>query len=537
MLPWIPNSLSLSLCCAQVMSVTAGATLLLASVFSFLFRDDVDGLWTRTKKGVFRWIRKLPFVKAKIKKEMIKTRATMVHSLLKSTPGEMRRPELPDRGASQEALLKELDGLEEMGEIEWEKGRVSGGLYNCSTELTELNTEVYRRCLWSNPLHPDVFPYIRKMEAEVVQWCCSLFHGGEGACGTMTSGGTESIMLAMKVYRQIGYEKGIQFPEMIIPSTAHAAFMKAGEFFRMKITHVPVDPQTCQVDVVAMARAISKNTVVIVGSVPPYPHGVADPIEEIARLAQSRGVGLHVDCCLGGFLVAFMEKAGYPMEPFDFQVKGVTSISADTHKYGYCPKGTSVVMYADEDFRHRQYFVETNWSGGIYASAITAGSRPGSLIAAAWATMLHFGVDGYVEETRKVVETTRWIISEMRKIPGIYVMGSPKISVFAIASQDFNIYSLSDAMSKRGWNLNPLQFPSALHMCVTAVTAREGAAKKFVEDVKEISAELLKNPDTQASEMAALYGASQAVADRSIMKEVGWMFLDLCYSSQEKEQS
>lgn len=476
-------------------------------------------------------------MKAKVEVEMAKAMASMANSsFFKKIPGEVVHDRLPAEGMAQEALMKELDLLEKLGEVEWKKGHVSGGLYNCNNELTQLNTEVYRRFVWSNPLHPDIFPNIRKMEAEVVQWCCSLFCGGEDACGTMTSGGTESIMLAMKVYREIGYEKGIQYPELVIPATAHAAFVKAGEFFRMKVTRVPVDPQTCQVNVAAMARAISKNTVVIVGSVPPFPHGIADPIEEIAQIARSHKVGLHVDCCLGGFLVAFMEGAGYPIEPFDFRVKGVTSISADTHKYGYCPKGTSVVMYSSAELRHRQYFVETNWSGGLYASAITAGSRPGSLIAATWATMLHFGVNGYVEQTRKIVETTHWIISEMRKIPGIYVMGSPKISVFAIASQDINIYNLSDSMLKRGWILNPLQFPPALHMCVTAVTTREGVAQKFVVDVKEIVAELLKNPSKVESGTAAMYGASQAVPDRSIVKEMAWMFLDLCYTSQPAPQ-
>ena len=517
------------------MSVSAGSALVLSSVLSRLFRDDIDNLWTRTKKMVFRWIRKLPFVKAKIRQEMKKARKSLVHSLLKEIPGEVCRTELPAEGVAQEALMKELNLLSEKGEVDWEKGGVSGGLYNCSKELTELNTEVYRRFLWSNPLHPDVFPNVRKMEADVVQWCCSLFHGGEEACGTMTSGGTESIMLAMKVYRDIGLERGIQFPEIVIPTTAHAAFVKAGQFYRMKVTRVPIDLKTCQVNVGAMARAISKDTVVIVGSVPPFPHGVADPIEKIAQLARSHRVGLHVDCCLGGFLVAFMERAGYPIEPFDFRVKGVTSISADTHKYGYCPKGTSVVMYSKPELRHRQYFVETTWSGGLYASASTAGSRPGSLIAATWATMLHFGVNGYVEQTKKVVETARWITSEMRNIPGIYVMGSPKISVFAITSQEVNMYHLRDAMEERGWHLNALQFPPALHMCVTMVTTKEGVATKFVADVRELVAELRKNPSTAMTGTAAMYGASQAVADRSIVREMACMFLDLCYSAQPRK--
>ena len=514
------------------MCVTAGVTLMVGSLVSWLLQDDVDPLGTRVKKSIFRWIRKLPFVRAKVQAEMRKAKDGLGKSLLKEIKGEVVREELPVEGVAQKELLRELDSLGRDGEMDWEKGGVSGGLYNCSQDLTELNTEVYRRFLWSNPLHPDIFPNIRKMEAEVVRWCCHLFNGGEESCGTMTSGGTESIMLAMRVYRDIGYERGIQFPEIVIPITAHAAFVKAGEFYRLKVTRVKVDPLTCQVDVAAMERAISSNTVVIVGSVPPFPHGVPDPIQDIAKVARRHGVGLHVDCCLGGFLAVFMEKAGFPIDPFDFRVDGVTSISADTHKFGYCPKGTSVVLYANQDLRHRQYFVETNWPGGLYASPITAGSRPGSLIAATWATMLHFGLNGYVELTRRVVEKARWIVAELRKIPGIHVMGTPTMSVFAMASEEINIYQLNDAMVKRGWSLNPLQFPPALHMCVTVVTTREGVAERFVSDVRECMEQLRKHPgDRKEGTTAALYGASQAVVDRKIVAEMACLFLDMCYSS------
>ena len=515
------------------MFVAAGVSLMAASLASWVLRDDVETARDRLKKTLFRWLRRLPFVRAKVAAEMAKAQAGMAESLLKEIPGEVVRAELPEKGVAKEELLRELDVLGKDGEMDWRKGWVSGGLYNSSEELTQLNTEVYRRFLWSNPLHPDVFPNIRKVESEVVRWCCGLFNGGPQSCGTMTSGGTESIMLAMRVYREIGYEKGIRFPEIVVPVTAHAAFSKAAEFYRMKIKRVRVDPLTCQVDVAAMERAISDDTVVVVGSFPPFPHGVPDSIQDIAQVARKNSVGLHVDCCLGGFLAVFMEKAGFPIAPFDFRVKGVTSISADTHKFGYCPKGTSVILYSDPALRRRQYFAETNWPGGLYTSAIMAGSRPGSLIAATWATMLHFGLDGYVALTKKVIETTRWIVSELRKTPGIYVMGEPTMSVFALASEEINIYQLNEAMTKRGWSLNPLQFPPALHMCVTVVTTKEGVADRFVSDVKECVAGLRRNPDKKAEGMAAMYGASQAVVDRKIVADITSLFLDLYYTSKK----
>lgn len=519
----------------QIVSMTAGMTLIATSIISWIFQDDVDPILVRLRKTTFRWVRKLPFVKNKIRVEMAKAKVDLGRSLLKKIPGEIVRAELPKVGVAKAELLRELDSLAKDGEKDWEEGGVSGGLYNCSEELTDLNTEVYRRFLWSNPLHADLFPNVRKMEAEVVRWCCGLFNGGKESCGTMTSGGTESIMLAMKVYREVGYEKGIKFPEIVLPLTAHAAFAKAAEFYRMRLTRVRVDPLTCQVDMKAMERAISRNTVVIVGSVPPFPHGIPDPIQEIGRVAKRHGVGLHVDCCLGGFLAIFMEKAGYPIDPFDFRVDGVTSISADTHKFGYCPKGTSVVLYSNLELRHRQYFVETNWPGGLYASAITAGSRPGSLIAATWATMLYFGVDGYVELTKRVVEKTQWIVQELREIPDIHVMGTPNMSVFAVGSDEINLYQLNDEMTKKGWSLNPLQYPAALHMCVTVVTTRDGVAERFVADMKECVAELKKNPRKADGSTAGLYGASHAVIDRKIVAEMTWIFLDLCYTTSRSQ--
>ena len=370
----------------QLVLLSVGATLIVTSLMDALCKDDVHTLQYRVKKHFYQLVRKLPSVKAKISKELGKALVDLEKSILKSSQGKSRRS-LPAQGLSADAVLAEIKTMEKMATVDWKKGGVSGTVYNGSDELTKLTTEVYSRCAWSNPLHPDVFPHVRRMEAEVVQWTLDLFHGGPDSCGTMTTGGTESIMMAMRAYRQLGYEKGIQFPEIVLPVSAHCAFDKAAEYFRMKLTHVPVDPVTRMVDLGQLKRSISSSTVVLVASVPQFPHGIMDPVSEVAQLALSYGVGVHVDCCLGGFVVPFMEEAGFPIPPFDFRVSGVTSISADTHKYGFAPKGTSVIMYSSKALRHMQYFIAPDWTGGVYATPSVCGSRAGSLIAATWATL------------------------------------------------------------------------------------------------------------------------------------------------------
>ena len=508
-----------------------GVTLLFKELLSFLFHED-EALWPRAKATFFRLLRLLPPVRAKIEEGVGKAMRASEKQLLTAKPGEKYRLQLPARGLTHGEVIGEVAALEKLAEIDWRKGWVSGALYNCSPEITAVATEVYSRFAWTNPLHMDVFPYIRKMEAEVVEWCVRIFNGGKDACGAMTTGGTESILMAMRAYRQIGYDRGIKYPEIVCAVSVHCAFNKAAEYFRMKITQVPVDPNTRKINLRAVAAAISKNTVVLVASAPHFPHGIVDPIEDMARLARGRGIGLHVDCCLGGFIVPFMERAGYEMAPFDFRVDGVTSISADTHKYGYAPKGTSVVLYANKDLRRKQYFIAPSWQGGLYATATMPGSRAGGLIAATWATMLFMGEDGYVDATRKVVETTRKITAAIKPIPGVYLLGDPKVSVFAFASDDFDIYRMGPAMSARGWNLSLLQFPKAIHLTVTMLHTHEGVADRFVTDLRECTAEIMKDPKAEATGEAALYGVATTLPDRSIVADIAGGFIDLMYQAR-----
>ncbi|ESO89041.1 hypothetical protein LOTGIDRAFT_228978 [Lottia gigantea] len=513
----------------QIVVYTAGTTLVIVYVKDFLFQEE--SLKERSKKEFFKWMKKIPYIKAQIDKEMAKTKKTMIETLYKDHAGHGYVCQLPYNGLSEKELMIELEKYRSLAKTNWQKGRVSGTVYSGDEKLTEIMTKTYGMFLWTNPLHPDVFPDIRKMEAEVVRMSCTLFHGDEESCGTVSQGGTESIMLACLAYRNLARERGIKVPEMLVPITVHPAFDKAASYFHMIIKHIPIDPETRQVDVKAMKRAISRKTCMLVGSAPAFPHGIIDPIQEIAELGKRYDIPVHVDSCLGGFLLPFMTKAGFALDPFDFRVDGVTSISADTHKYGFAPKGSSVILYKKKIYRTYQFFVQPNWTGGIYASPTVAGSRAGAIIAACWAAMMYVGEKGYVDSTKKIITTARVIADGIRKIKGVFVFGNPQVSVVGIGSNDFNIFNLSDALTAKGWNLNPLQFPSSIHICVTLPICQDGVAEQFLKDVEEISTELLNNPNAKDGGMAAIYGMAQSIPDRSMVREIACSFVEGWYNT------
>ncbi|KAK5908160.1 hypothetical protein CgunFtcFv8_016241 [Champsocephalus gunnari] len=514
----------------QIIGASVITTLGAVWIKGFLFQQE--SLLSRIKKLCFRLIRKIPFVGATIQTQLNKALDDMSASLCTLKEGMSYTKQLPSIGLSQSQVLDKIREYETLSEVKWENGYVSGTVYWGDESLTNLLVKVYGDFAWSNPLHPDIFPGVRKMEAEVVRMSCTLFHGGPNSCGAVTSGGTESILMACKAYRDMAYDRGIKYPEIVAPLSVHAAFDKAAHYFRMKLVHVPLDKKTMKVDVKAMRRAINKNTAMLVCSAPQFPHGIIDPIEEVAKLALRYSLPLHVDACLGGFLIVFMAKAGYPLAPYDFRVKGVTSISADTHKYGYAPKGSSVILYSDKKYRHYQYFVAPDWQGGIYASPSVAGSRPGGIIAACWATMMHIGENGYIDATKKIISTARKIKTETSKIKGVFVFGDPEVSVVAIGSDEFDIFRLSNALTTKGWNLNSLQYPSSIHICCTVLHTQKGVADQFVNDVKEQVAIILKNPKEKTTGMGAIYGMAQSIPDRSMVTEISRGFLDCLYSTE-----
>jgi glutamate/tyrosine decarboxylase-like PLP-dependent enzyme len=313
---------------------------------------------------------------------------------------------------------------------------------------------------------------------------------------------------------------------MIIPTTAHAAFVKAAQYFCIKLIRIPVG-KDFRADVTATHAAITDNTIVIVGSAPPFPHGIVDPIEELSELARQRGIGFHTDACLGGFILPWAAKLGYDVPPFDFRLPGVTSMSADTHKYGYAAKGTSVVMYRGEELRHYQYFAMIDWPGGLYFSPTFAGSRPGALSAACWAAMVSIGENGYMEAARRILETAKILKQGIREIPELHVLGDP-LFVVAFASDELDVYAVSDYMSKKGWSLNGLQLPACVHIALTLRHTQPGVVERLVSDLKEAVAYVKAHPEVQGS-LTPIYGMTGNIAMQGAVQEFLKEIIDITY--------
>jgi len=434
---------------------------------------------------------------------------------------------IPEHGYAREEILREMERLQAIEAARWQAGKVSGAVYHGDSAHIELMNRVYALHSQSNPLHADIWPSTTKFEAEIVAMTARMLNAPEGACGTVTSGGTESILLAMKTYRDWAREtRGITAPEIIAPTTAHAAFDKAAQYFGLRMIRIPVGADF-RADVAATRAAITPNTIALIGSAPPFPHGIIDPIEELSELAREHRIGFHTDACLGGFLLPWAEKLGYPVPPFDFRLPGVTSISADTHKYGYAPKGTSVILYRNTELRHFQYFTSTDWPGGLYFSPTIAGSRPGALSAACWAALVTMGEDGYLRATKAILETADKIKAGIRAIPELQLIGDP-LFVLAFTSETLDVFQVMEYLARKGWSLNGLHSPPAVHLCVTLRHTQAGVAEQFLADLREAVAYVKEHPDAPAG-VGPIYGMASVVELRGMVSDLLKMYMDVMY--------
>jgi glutamate/tyrosine decarboxylase-like PLP-dependent enzyme len=314
-------------------------------------------------------------------------------------------------------------------------------------------------------------------------------------------------------------------PEIVVPETAHAAFDKAAQYFGIRLVRTRVDGDM-RADVAATRAAVTDRTVAVVGSAVQFPHGVMDPIEELAAVAAENGIGFHTDACLGGFVLPFAERLGYPVPRFDFRVPGVTSISCDTHKFGYSAKGTSVLLWRSEELRDHQFYVTADWPGGLYFSPTLAGSRPGALSAQAWASLVSIGEDGYLEATGRVLQTATRIRRGIGEVPGLTVLGDP-LWVIAFTSDEASIYDVLHRMSVRGWSLNGLQRPAAAHLCVTLRHTVDGVADRFLADLASSVEDARREPG--GGLVAPVYGLAATPETRGDVDEILRTYCSVLY--------
>jgi sphinganine-1-phosphate aldolase len=436
---------------------------------------------------------------------------------------------LPAVGRERADVLSEVWTRAEAERWRWAGGYASGAVYHGDSDHIGFLNEVYSAASQLNPLHTDLWPSGVKYESEIVAMTAAMLHGGPtesddgawpGAVGTVTSGGTESILLAMKAYRDHARAtRGVERGRIVAPVTAHAAFEKAAAAFGLDLVGTAVDDEGRAV-VAAVADAVDDDTIVVVGSAPNYPYGTIDPIGPLSELARSRGIGFHTDACLGGFVLPWAERLRHPVPAFDFRLPGVTSMSCDTHKYGYAAKGTSVVLYRTPELRHHQYFTVTDWPGGLYASPTFAGSRPGGLSAACWAALVSIGEDGYLRAADAILRTTANLRAALaEQVPELRLIGDSLFVVaFASASADLDVYRVNDAMTERGWALNGLHRPPAVHLAVTLRHTAPGVAERFVGDLRASVDQVSSSPPGDGG-MAPIYGLGDSLPDRGAVAD------------------
>jgi glutamate/tyrosine decarboxylase-like PLP-dependent enzyme len=435
----------------------------------------------------------------------------------------------PDTGRSRAEVLAEVQSMAGTEDAMGFDGRMSGSVYSGDRQHYEFLNEVYGHFSHANVLQRDVYPSATRFEGEIIAMTLDLMHGGPAhgdiapeACGVLTSGGTESLMNPMLVYREWGRRRGITRPNVVLPVTAHPAFDKGAHYFGIELRKSAVTDQFVA-DMDSVRSLVDADTVALAGSAGTYPHGLIDPIDELGALATERSINLHVDGCLGGFVLGWGQDLGRAVPDFDFRVPGVTSISADTHKYGFSLKGSSVLMYRTPELRHLQYFIVPDWPGGLYTSPGMSGSRSGGIIAATWAAMVTLGRQGYLDIARSIFDTAAQLRQVITAHPELVVLGDPFFNVaFAAApGSDVDIFHVNDSLAAQGWRMNGLQLPPALHFCVTRPNTLPGVIDRFAEALQQAVGYAREAAGTPARSGAAYAGAVPRDAVATGMS--GWL--------------
>ena len=430
----------------------------------------------------------------------------------------MERRQIPTAGRPAADILAEARDYGQH-DADFRGGRTWSLVYWAGEEHHHLVEQAHDLYLAHNALNPIAFQGLKRMETEVVQMCAELFHGPDTTVGTMTSGGTESLLLAVKAYRDRARAKWpwIRRPNLVAPKTIHPAIAKGCHLFGVKLRTVAVDEHG-RVDPKAIKKAIDRNTVMVAASAPQYVTGVVDPIPEIAAIAHKKGVPMHVDACFGGFILPWLERLDVPLPLWDFRVPGVCSVSADLHKYGFAAKGASVLLYREMGYLRHQFFASTDWPGGIYISPGLPGTRPGGPIAAAWAALQGMGEEGYLGLARDAWAAANQLRAGIANIDGLRVLGEPMTTVVTWSSDDpkVNVYAVADQLQAKGWAVDRQQHPASVHCTCNA--SNLPVIDTYLADLAEAVAHVKAHPELTKEGDAAVYGLMSRVPLRGMVK-------------------
>lgn len=398
---------------------------------------------------------------------------------------------IPESGLPHDEILARLDDLKRH-DVRWREGRAFTLAYNAGDDVVRLAEEAYRRFSTENALNTDAFPSLRRIQSDVVGIVGDWLEAGPDGAGFMTTGGTESLLMAVKAARERGRkERDVTTPNVVLPTSAHAAFEKGCYYFGLESRRIPVGDDW-RADADAMAAAIDDDTVLVVGSAPQYPQGVIDPIPAIAALAAERNINCHVDACMGGVTLTYLARLGHPIPPWNFSVPGVTSISVDLHKYGYTAKGASVIMHRSKQLRSYQTFLTDNWLGGFYGSSGVLGTKSGGAMGAAWAVMHHLGDEGYLRLTAAARRACEELADGVEATPELALRARPEATLLAFGATDperLDVFAVADALWRRGWYVDRQGPPPSLHCTVNAV--HDGKIPSFVDDLRASIDEVL----------------------------------------------
>lgn len=474
------------------------------------------------KRSFMQTLLSLPFVQTHINKMLLKYQMEAREGFRSKNPTELVK-ELKEEGMSWSEIDTKLAILDTPDSKIKVTGKNTGEYY--TNQDDPLETEIVERCgkyLYYNLLHVDHLAGIRQAEVELISFFTNMMKGGEDSCGTSTSGGTESILLAVLAYRQFAQEtKGITEPEILLPESIHSAFYKACYYFKIKPITVPVDKTTFTVNPKKVKAMITKNTIAICLSGGNYPHGLVDPIPEVSKIAEKKSIPIHVDCCLGGYSMIFSEELGFEVPKFNFEVPAVHSISIDPHKYGLAPKGISLILFRNIKLKQASIFAQDDWMGGVYGTASIVGSKPSASCIGAWMSTLRQGKEGMRKNAKDLHDVLIEITTKLRAIPGVQILGNPQLNTFAfvIKNKPYDVLQVCEGVIRKKWAIGITQNPSAFHFTLTMANMQT-ARESLVDDIVETVEALEKQPTLyQDSRNTQIYCTKMNVPDGSILEK------------------